>query len=110
MNTTPVGLCGEFSRITRVRGVTAARKLRAICTNVERVLAIEYLCAAQAREFHPELVPGAGAQAAYKELRKHVPALDSDRYLHDDIEAANDLLRSPDLLQAVESAVGPLEA
>ena len=25
VNTTPVGLCGEFSRITRVRGVIAAR-------------------------------------------------------------------------------------
>ena len=90
-------------------GVTAARKARAICENVERVLAIEYLCAAQAREFHPELRAGAGAQAAHELLRRHVEPLHEDRYLHDDIEAALALVRSGELVRAVESAVGPLE-
>ena len=37
-------------------GVTAARKLREIVDNVEHVLALEWLCAAQAREFgHSQL-------------------------------------------------------
>jgi histidine ammonia-lyase len=90
-------------------GVTAARKARAICENVERVLAIEYLCAAQAREFHPDLRAGAGAQAAHELLRRHVEPLHEDRYLHDDIQAALALVRSGELVRAVEGAVGPLE-
>ena len=46
-------------------GVTAARKAAAIAANVETVLALEWLCAAQAREFHTELRAGKGAEAAY---------------------------------------------
>ncbi len=91
-------------------GVTAARKARAIATNVERILAIEYLCAGQAREFHSEVQPGAGALAAYDLLRSRVAPLDRDRFLHDDIEAAHDLIVSGELLRAVEAAIGPLEA
>jgi len=91
-------------------GVTAARKLRAVCSNTERVLAIEYLCAAQAREFHPELDAGPGGHAARQLLRSRVPKLEGDRYLHDDIVAAVDLVTSGALLEAVEAAVGALEA
>ena len=89
-------------------GTTAARKARAICDNVERILAIEYLCAGQAREFHADLQPGHGARAAYELLRSEIPPLVEDRYLHDDILAAHRLILSGALLEAVESAVGEL--
>jgi len=91
-------------------GTTAARKARAIVTNVERILAIELLCAAQAREFHPEFAPGRGALASYELVRSRIPPLTKDRFLHDDLEIAGELIRSGALLRAVESAVGPLEA
>ncbi len=91
-------------------GVTAARKARAICTNVERVLAIEYLCAAQARDFHPEFRAGKGAQAAHDLLRSRVPPLERDRYLHADLVQAHELIVSGALLEAVERAAGPLLA
>jgi histidine ammonia-lyase len=91
-------------------GVTAARKARAIVDNVERVLAIEYLCAAQAREFHPEVLPGKGALAAYRALRGRVAPMERDRYLKDDIDAAHELVVSGTMLRAVEQAVGELEA
>ena len=91
-------------------GVTAARKLRAVCSNVERVLAIEYLCAAQAREFHPELDAGPGAKAARVLLRTRVAPLEKDRYLHDDIVAALELVKSGALVEAVEGVVGELGA
>jgi histidine ammonia-lyase len=89
-------------------GVTAARKARAICTNVESVLAIELLCAGQAREFHRDLRAGAGAQAAYDCLRARVRPLTRDRFLHDDIERARELVVSGELVRAVEAAAGPL--
>lgn len=89
-------------------GVTAARKARAIVTNVERVLAIEYLCAAQGREFHAELRAGRGAQAACKLLREVVPPMHRDRFLHTDIEKATELVVSGELVRAVEQVTGEL--
>jgi len=91
-------------------GVTAARKARQIVTNVERVLAIELLCAAQARDFHPEYRAGRGAQAVQEAVRRHVKPLDQDRFLHDDLRAAHRLIVSGELVQAVEAAAGPLLA
>jgi histidine ammonia-lyase len=91
-------------------GVTAARKARSIATNVEHVLSIELLCAAQAREFHPEFQAGAGAQAVQEIVRTRVPKLEVDRYLHDDLVAAHELIVSGALLRAVEERVGPLSA
>jgi histidine ammonia-lyase len=91
-------------------GVTAARKAAEIVGNVEYVLALEWLAAAQAREFHKELRAGKGAEAAHALLRRHVPALERDRYLSGDIAKARDLLASGELVRAVERATGPLEA
>ena len=89
-------------------GVTAARKARAICANVETVLGIELLVAAEAQEFHAELQPGRGARAAYECLRELVPAHEGDRYLQPDLRVAQDLVFSGRLVAAVERAVGPL--
>jgi histidine ammonia-lyase len=91
-------------------GVSAARKAVEILGNVEQVLALEWLAAAQAREFHKELRAGKGAEAARDLLRQHVPALERDRYMADDIRLACGLLRSGALVRAVESAAGALEA
>jgi histidine ammonia-lyase len=87
-------------------GVTAARKARAICENTEAVLALELLCAAQAHEFHRDLRAGVGAQAVYELVRSRVRALDADRYLHADIEAARELLTSGEVVRAVEAGIG----
>lgn len=89
---------------------TAARKARAIVTNVERILAIELLCACQAREFHPDLAPGKGAAAVYELVRSRIPPLDRDRYLKDDLDVAHELVVSGELLRTVEEAVGTLVA
>jgi histidine ammonia-lyase len=91
-------------------GVTAARKARSIVTNTERVLAIELLCAAQARDFHPEFRAGRGAQAVQEAVRTRVPPLEQDRYLHTDLVAAHELIVSGALVRAVEAAAGPLLA
>mgnify|MGYP001232480805 CR=1 FL=1 len=91
-------------------GVTAARKARSIVTNTERVLAIELLCAAQARDFHPEFRAGKGAQAVQDAVRVRVPPMEEDRYLHADLMAAEQLIVSGELVRAVEAAAGALEA
>jgi histidine ammonia-lyase len=91
-------------------GVTAARKARAILDNTEYVVAIELLCAAQAHEFNVHLRAGDGAQAAYELLRTRVAKLDADRYLHDDLRAARELVANGALVASVERAVGALGA
>lgn len=92
-------------------GVTAARKARAICDNVEHVLAIEYLCAAQALEFHRDLRAGDGAEAAHALLRTRVAPLTDDRYTHADMREAHALVRSGALVAAVDGALAaPLES
>jgi histidine ammonia-lyase len=91
-------------------GPIAARKALGIVENVETILALEWMCAAQAREFKKDLRAGKGADAAYRLLREHVKPLKTDRYLHTDIEAASTLVRDGSLVAAVEKAVGKLEA
>jgi histidine ammonia-lyase len=89
-------------------GITAARKCATILDNVEAVLGIELLCAAQGREFRRELRAGQGAEAAHASLREVVPPLGDDRFLHPDLLAARDRVASGRLVAAVEAAVGPL--
>jgi histidine ammonia-lyase len=67
-------------------GMTAATKLRQIVWNVEHVLAIELLCAAEGLEHRLPLKPGRGALRAYDVVRAHVPRLTRDRPLSADIE------------------------
>lgn len=74
-------------------GMTAATKLRSIVTNVEHVLAIELLCAAEGLEHRLPLKPGRGALRAYEAVRAHVPRLTRDRALSADIELLAEAVR-----------------
>ena len=65
----------------------AATKLRKIVRNLELVLAIEFMCAAQGLEFRRPLRGGVGVERAYAVVRGIVPALVEDRVLGPDIEA-----------------------
>ncbi|HET6201965.1 MAG TPA: histidine ammonia-lyase [Planctomycetota bacterium] len=87
----------------------AARKARRLAENAGKVLGIEALCAAQAREFTTGLRAGRGAEAACAAVRTRVAPLGEDRLLAPDVEAAADLVASGALVEAVEREVGPLE-
>jgi histidine ammonia-lyase len=87
----------------------AARKCRSVVTNATRVLACEIVCAAQGLEFHRPLKPGRGVEAAYQLVREHIRPLGRDRTLHRDLEAAERLIRSGNLLAVVETACGSLD-
>ena len=56
------------------------------------------------------MVGGQGTRAAYRVIREHIPYLDKDRELYVDIEAMVAILRSGELVRAVESMVGEIEA
>jgi histidine ammonia-lyase len=80
-------------------GAHGALKARRVLRNVEAVLGIELLCAAQALEFRKPLRPGRGVERAYTVFREHIDELDADRALAPDIEAAAALVREGVLLQ-----------
>ncbi len=75
-------------------GMTGARKLRQVLRNVETVLGLELMIAAQGLEHRKPLHPGRGVERAYAILRERTPPLDRDRVLAPDIEAAATLVRS----------------
>ncbi|GAA4710564.1 histidine ammonia-lyase [Brevibacillus fulvus] len=74
-------------------GTTAARKLRTIVDNVRKVLAIEYLAAAQAIDFGEGRL-GRGTAQAYQRIRQEIPRLLEDREMHPDLAKAEQLLQN----------------
>jgi histidine ammonia-lyase len=64
----------------------AAWKARRVVANVQRVIAIELMCAAQAIDYRAPLKPGRGVQAAHAIVRRIIEPLDADRVLSPDIE------------------------
>ena len=77
-------------------GPIAARQARAVVRNVENVLALELLCAAQGLDFRMAdgVRVGVGVGHAQQLLREVVGHLDDDREPAADIAAAADLVRS----------------
>lgn len=90
-------------------GWGAARKLRRSLDALTRVLAVEVLTAARALDLRAPLRPARGTAAAVAAVREHVPGPGPDRHLSPEIEAVVALVRSGELLTAVEAVVGPLE-
>lgn len=64
----------------------AAWKARRVIANVQRVLAIELMCAAQGLDYRAPLRPGRGVQRAHQTVRSLIRPLDADRVLTPDIE------------------------
>lgn len=89
-------------------GTIAARKAADVLDNIENVIAIELLEAAQALDFRAPLQFGAGTAIAHRLLRRHVRHLDADRELAPDIAKARQLIRSGELVGAVETELGEL--
>jgi len=74
-------------------GMTGALKLRQIVENVERIVAIELMCAAQAVEFRRPLQSSAPLERVHAGVRAVVPRLEQDRTLAPDIDALATAIR-----------------
>jgi histidine ammonia-lyase len=74
-------------------GMTGALKLRQIVQNLEHILAIEMMCAAQGLDYRQPLQPSPAAAHAQAKIRAVVPHLDEDRIPAPDIEAIASLIR-----------------
>ncbi|WLO83607.1 histidine ammonia-lyase [Pantoea agglomerans] len=69
-------------------GTGSALKLLKLVSNVDHIIAIEYLLAAQALEFHGESQLAAGTRRAWQHLRQVVERWQQDRWLAPDIARA----------------------
>ena len=70
----------------------AARRLHTMLDNTAGVVAIEWLCAAQAIEFHRPLRSSDAIEGLLATLREGVARLEADRLMAPDIEAATRLV------------------
>jgi len=87
-----------------------ARRLLKMAKNVDYVLGIELIAAAQACDFHAPLKSSVALEALRALVRSQVPPLDHDRLMHPDIGAATGLIRSGAALRSVQIELPSLEA
>jgi histidine ammonia-lyase len=89
-------------------GMNTALKNAQIIDNAYGILGIEFMAAAQALDFR-EHQTGKGVAKAKEVIRKHVEFLNVDRPLYNDHNKMKTLVKSCEILEEVEKAVGSLE-
>ena len=75
-------------------GSIGGRKLLRVLDNLERILAVELVCACQALDFRRPLRSTPPLEAAHALVRERIPHADADRIFAEDIEAARQIIRS----------------
>jgi histidine ammonia-lyase len=93
-------------------GMNTALKNAQIIDNACGILGIEFMAAAQALDFRMKAEggfhPGKGVRTAHQVIRKFVEHLDEDRPLYTDHNVMKELVRSGEILEAVEQETGEL--
>ncbi|MEJ2401054.1 MAG: histidine ammonia-lyase [Xanthomonadales bacterium] len=90
-------------------GSISALKLLSVLHNVERVLAVEFLTAAQALDFRAPRKPGRGVHVAHGMLRARIGHADRDYEVRNDLDVCTELLRSGELADTVQASIGALD-
>ena len=80
----------------------AAYRLISMNKNLSQIIGIELLTAAQGIEFRAPLKTSKKLCAVIKTLRASISALQQDRYMANDLEAAADMIRSSALLTTLD--------
>ena len=83
-------------------GSISARKLHRILDNLERILAVEFTCAAQGMDFRRPLRSTAILEAVHARIRREIAHADSDRVFAEDLARAENLVRDGILLESAE--------
>jgi histidine ammonia-lyase len=89
-------------------GMNTALKNEQILDNAYGILGIEFMAAAQALDFR-NFTPGKGVSIAKSVIRKYVDHLDEDRPLYVDHNQLKKVVKSCEILDEVEQAIGSLE-
>ena len=86
-------------------GSISGRKALQVLENVEKILAIELLTAAQAFEFRKPMKSGVLLDEVHKTIRKKVAFADKDRVFSDDIEKGIEMIKERTILHSVEKTM-----
>ena len=70
----------------------AALKLKPIVDNLQTILAIEFLCAAQGLDYSRPLLAGEQVEAAYQFIRSRISHVSTDRVISVDIERMSHIM------------------
>jgi histidine ammonia-lyase len=84
-------------------GSISGRKALRVLENVEKILAIELLTAAQAFEYRKPLKSGWFLEQAHSLVRNHVTFAKEDRVFATDIEKGIELIRNRELIRLLDS-------
>ena len=92
-------------------GLTAGLKLVSILDNVERIITIELMSAAQGIDFRKQMVGdkaslGMGTREAYNLIRQQVPFIEADTYMADYIENIRLLIVNNAIIDRVNHVMG----
>jgi len=82
-------------------GSIGVRKSLRIVDNLEKILAIELLTAAQGFDFRKPLKSGILIEETHSLIRQHITFAETDRVFSDDIEKAIALIRSKELIKNI---------
>jgi len=83
-------------------GSIGGRKALQVLENVEKILAIELLTAAQAFEFRKPMKSGVFLEAIHTAIRKKVAFADKDRVFSDDIEKGIQMIKDQTIIHVIE--------
>jgi len=86
-------------------GSISGRKALRVIHNLEKILAIELLCAAQAFDFRSPLKSSNTLSEVHQEVRKHIEHAEEDRIFSMDIEKAVELISSKRLSSIIEKNI-----
>ena len=86
-------------------GSIGGRKALRVIENVEKILAIELLTAAQAFEFRKPMKSGPILDEIHKALRKEVAFADKDRVFAEDIEKGINIIKNRTIIKVANQAI-----
>lgn len=84
-----------------------ARRLLAMTENASAIIGIELMTAAQGCDFHGAIRSSTTLEAVRALVRERIPPLTNDRYLHTDMQASIDLVRSGAIVRAAADVTLP---
>lgn len=84
-------------------GSIGGRKALQVIENVEKILAIELLTAAQAFEFRKPMKSGIFLEEIHKAIREKVAFAEKDRVFSDDIEKGIQMIKEKTIIQVIEN-------
>jgi len=73
-----------------------------VVANLERILAIEFLCAAQGVDYLRPLKAGVTVDAAYQYIRGRITHVSADRVLSKDIEQMMAIMNEADFMRLAQ--------